>query len=122
MTMSAALDVTRRLDWGRVRRKERWSRMMPFVGGDGMIEMVERRHGYFPQVFVWRGRRYDVHAVERCWTVARRGLWRRVERTCFRVRARSRWGHGRANGTYDVYQDGRDGSWHMLRQVAGGCS
>lgn len=32
------------------------------------IRMEAKRFGYFPQTFVWRGKRYDVHAVERCWT------------------------------------------------------
>ena len=36
------------------------------------IQMRERRHGYFPKLFVWRGKRYRVNAVERCWTVFRR--------------------------------------------------
>ncbi len=74
------------------------------------IEMRKRRHGYFPQQFVWRGRRYDVHAVERCWTVSRRSRGNRVERHCFRVRC--------AEGTFDLYQDARNNTWHMQRRVA----
>jgi hypothetical protein len=49
-----------------------------------------------------------VHAVERCWTVSRRGG--RVERHCFRVRC--------PEGTIEVYQDVRHNTWHLQRQVA----
>ncbi len=77
-------------------------------GGPEPIEMIERRHGYFPQVFKWRGCQYDVHAVERCWTVSRRRLMRtRVERHCFRVRC--------ADKVFDVCQDIQHGTWHLLR-------
>jgi hypothetical protein len=69
--------------------------------------MRERRHGYFPKVFIWRGRRYDVHAVERCWTVSRRGLSGKVERHCFRVRC--------GEGTFKVFQDLRHNTWHLQR-------
>jgi len=71
------------------------------------IEMRERRHSYFPKVFIWRGHRYDVYAVERCWTVSRRGWGGRVERHCFRVRC--------SEGTFDVYQDVRHNTWHLQR-------
>ena len=73
------------------------------------IEMRERRHGYFPKAFTWRGQRYDVHAVERCWTVSRQRWGGRVERHCFRVRCHE--------GTFEVYQDVRHNTWH-LRQTA----
>jgi hypothetical protein len=72
--------------------------------------MRERRHGYFPKSFVWRGHRYDVHAVERCWTISRRSRGNRVERHCFRVRCRE--------GTFELYQDVRYNTWHLQRQVA----
>lgn len=79
--------------------------------GDGeAIDMRSRRHGYFPELFVWRGRRYHVDAVERCWTVSRRKLSGRVERHCFRVRCRQ--------GTFDLYQDLRYDTWHMQGKVA----
>ena len=74
------------------------------------IEMRKRRHGYFPKLFVWRGKQYDVHAVERCWTVSRRNMGNKVERHCFRVRCRE--------GTFEVYQDVRHNTWHMQRRVA----
>ena len=92
------------------------------------IEMRERRHGYFPKAFVWHGQRYDVHAVERCWTISRRGRGGRVERHCFRVRCsfgsavgepawpeRSRRvePQDRREGTFEVYQDVRHNTWHL---------
>ena len=74
------------------------------------IEMRKRRHGYFPKLFVWRGHQYEVQAVERCWTVSRRGLGNRVERHCFRVRC--------SEGTFELYQDALHNTWHLQRQVA----
>lgn len=78
--------------------------------GPDAIDMRSRRHGYFPKLFVWRGRRYHVDAVERCWTISRRGRDGRVERHCFRVRC--------PEGTFEVFQDVRHNTWHMQRQVA----
>ena len=78
-------------------------------GGEA-IDMRARRHGYFPKTFVWRGHKYNVRAVERCWTVSRRGRGGRVEQHRFRVRCRE--------GTFEVYQDVRHNTWHMQRQVA----
>ncbi len=69
------------------------------------IEMRKRRHGYFPKAFVWRGQQYEVHAVERCWTVSRRSRGNRVERHCFRVRC--------SEGTFELYQDARHNTWHI---------
>jgi hypothetical protein len=74
------------------------------------IQMRERRHGYFPKLFVWRGKRYQVDAVERCWTVSRRKKGNKVERHCFRVRC--------PEGTFEVYQDVRYNTWHLQKQVA----
>ena len=68
------------------------------------VRMESKRFGYFPQTFVWRGRRYDVHAVEQCWTVSRRWVWD-VERHCFRVRC--------AEGTFELYQDAKRNTWHV---------
>jgi len=77
------------------------------------IEMRERRHGYFPKAFVWHGQRYDVHAVERCWTISRRGRGGRVERHCFRVRCSFGSIQDRREGTFEVYQDVRHNTWHL---------
>ncbi len=71
------------------------------------IEVQKKRFGYFPQIFLWRGHRYHVHSVERCWTVTRGRLRRRVKRLCFRVRC--------AEGTFDLYQDLVGNTWHLER-------
>jgi hypothetical protein len=70
------------------------------------VRMEVKRFGYFPQEFVWHGRRYNVHAVERCWTVSRRLFWD-VERHCFRVRC--------AEGMFELYQDAKRNTWHVSR-------
>ncbi|MGD2104485.1 MAG: hypothetical protein PVJ55_05140 [Anaerolineae bacterium] len=88
------------------------------LGRRKAIDVLERRHGYFPKLFAWRGQWYDVHAVERCWTVSRRGLWGRIERTCFRLRARPRSGGLEGDATFTIYQNLRKGTWHMGRRLA----
>lgn len=100
--MSTVLSLKRESGSSRRGRK-------PRRAGAEAIEMRSRRHGYFPGVFVWRGRRYDVDAVERCWTVCRRGRDGRVEQHCFRVRC--------PEGTFDLVQDVRFNTWHIQRQV-----
>ena len=97
--MSAIFSLGRK---SRVKRgsKQRSRRSEP-------IDMRERRHDYFPKLFVWRGHRYQVNAVERCWTVSRRGRGDKVERHCFRVRC--------PEGTFEVYQDVRYNTWHLQR-------
>ena len=107
--MSATPDVRRGSRARRGEKKRRWRGAEP-------IEMRERRHGYFPKVFIWRGHRYDVYAVERCWTVSRRRWGGRVERHCFRVRCRE--DESAKEGIFEVYQDVRHNTWHLLRQVA----
>ncbi len=101
--MSAILNLGRgsRAKRGKERRRRR---------GAEPIEMRERKHGYFPKAFVWRGHRYEVYAVERCWTVSRRGRGGKVERHYFRVRCRE--------GTFEVYQNVQHNTWHLQRQVA----
>jgi hypothetical protein len=79
----------------------RWKRY------DEAIELLERRFQYFPQTFRWRGRRYEVDAVNRCWTTARSGWRRRVERRLFLVEC--------AEGTFELYQDLRANTWHLRR-------
>jgi hypothetical protein len=93
-----------------LRQKPRTRRKIKRRGRRESIDMQERRHGYFPKLFVWHGHRYRVSAVERCWTVSRRSGGNRVERHCFRVRC--------PEGTFEVYQDVRYNTWHMQRQVA----
>lgn len=74
---------------------------------DEAIEMLERRHSYFPKAFRWRGQRYDVRAVQRCWTAARSGWRRRTDRHFFQVQC--------AEGSFELFQDLRDGTWHVRR-------
>jgi len=128
--MSAILDARRGFrTWRDVNERRRdWRGAEP-------IDMCERRYGYFPQAFVWRGCRYDVYAVERCWTVARRGRSGRVERHCFRVRCSfhnptNGAAHNpadsvdlgpvqdRREGTFEVYQDVKHNTWHLRQRVA----
>lgn len=68
------------------------------------IRMEAKRFGYFPQTLVWHGRRYEVHTVERSWTVSHRWTWN-VERHYFRVRC--------AEGVFDLYQDAKHNTWHV---------
>ncbi len=70
-----------------------------------VVEIEEKRFGYFPKAFCWRGKRYDVQAVERCWTIPRR-----TPRLCFRVRC--------AEGTFDLFQDIRANTWRLLPVAA----
>ena len=71
------------------------------------VEMRQRRFGYFPHVFAWRGQEYHVEAVEHCWTLSRRADGGRIEGHCFRVRCRQ--------GTFELFQDARAGTWSMQK-------
>jgi len=71
------------------------------------IEMQARRFGYFPRTFRWRGRRYDVSAVERCWTTSTRQWGGRAQRHYFRVRC--------AEGCFELFQDIAHNTWHVAR-------
>lgn len=73
--------------------------------GNEPIRLLARRHNYFPKRFMWRGRQYDVYAVERAWTKMRR----RGGRHFFRVRC--------LEGTFDIYQDVTLNAWYLARQV-----
>jgi hypothetical protein len=73
--------------------------------GAEAIDMRSRRFGYFPRTFVWRGREFQVEAVERCWTTASRRNGGQMDRHYFQVRC--------AEGTYNVYQDLRHNTWHI---------
>ena len=92
--------------------------------GHEKINLDRKRFGYFPEQFTWRGRRYYVHAVERCWTVSRRRLGRKVNRLCFRVHGTAGRGWGSDSnravlkGTFDVYQDLNTNTWHMEKVVS----
>ena len=51
------------------------------------VQLVAKTHGYFPASFRWRGRRFDVVAVEKCWTTSGRAVQRlfcvRCQAGCF---------------------------------------
>ena len=74
---------------------------------DDAVDMVQRRFQYFPDLFCWRGRRYRVQSVRRCWTTTRRNWQRRAARHCFHVEC--------AEGDFELYQDVREGTWHLRR-------
>ena len=76
------------------------------MSGSEAIRMEVKRFGYFPQTFIWNHKRYEVHSVERCWTVSRKIGWN-VQRHCFRVRC--------AEGKFDLYQDAVRNTWHVDR-------
>jgi hypothetical protein len=83
--------------------------------GGEPIRVTALQHGYFPQTFIWRGRRHTVEAVERCWTLAGPrwfGRPARIERHCFRVRC--------AEGRYDLVQEIGSNAWTLQRHAREG--
>ena len=74
---------------------------------DEAVEMLERRFRYFPRAFRWRGRRYEVQEVSRCWTTTRSGWRRRVERHYFLAHC--------DEGDFELYQDLSAGTWRLGR-------
>lgn len=72
------------------------------------IKLLSRRHNYFPKRFVWRGKKYDIYAVERAWTKSKRSG--KASRHYFRVRC--------ADGTFELYQDLALNTWYMARRVS----
>jgi hypothetical protein len=66
------------------------------------IDVVARSYSYFPAAFRWRGRRYDVVTVEKCWTAQRP-----VARRMFRVRC--------AAGAFVLEQCLADDTWRVNR-------
>ncbi len=71
------------------------------------IKLLASRHNYFPQRFMWRGQRYDIHNVERAWTISKRGG--KVTRHFFRVRC--------SEGTFELYQDLALNTWYLARRL-----
>lgn len=72
---------------------------------DEAIEVMQRRYGYYPRLFLWRGRPYEVDGVDRCWVVGRR--LRRAARRYFRLQA--------GGATFELYRDLGAGTWHLRR-------
>lgn len=79
---------------------------------DEAIEVLQRQFQWFPQVFRWRGRRYQVEAVEQCWTVSRSGWRRRVKGHYFELRC--------AEGRFEVFQDVESNAWRLRRAKLNG--
>jgi hypothetical protein len=69
--------------------------------------MIRQRHGYFPEVFRWRGRRLQLDSVQGSW-LARRWPWQRaLVRRFFRASG--------ADGEFELYHDLTTGIWYLHR-------
>ena len=66
------------------------------------MDLLARTHDYFPASFRWRGQRFDVIRVERCWTMQRPMLHR-----VFRVRCQA--------GSFELEQTISGDSWRVRR-------
>ncbi len=64
------------------------------------VLVLEKRFGYFPQSFQWRGHTHHVQAVERTWT-----KMGRVAQLCFRVRCQE--------GVFDLTQNAKTNIWSL---------
>src|SRR5262245_25923059 len=64
------------------------------------VQILEKRFGYFPQRFLWRGQAHQVQQVERTWT-----KMGRLAQMCFRVRCNS--------GTFDLTQNCKTNIWSL---------
>ncbi len=66
------------------------------------VEIIEKRFGYFPQRFRWRGNVFNVERVEHCWTSMRGN-----PHLCFRVLCRE--------GAFELFQDVRANTWEVTK-------
>jgi hypothetical protein len=64
------------------------------------VEILEKRFGYFPARFQWRGHAHQVAAVERTWT-----KMGRAAQLCFRVRC--------VEGVFDLTQNVKTNIWSL---------
>ena len=69
------------------------------------ILITQKRFGFFPEAFLWRGKVYQVISIEECRTVSRHSLFCRVERSYFRARC--------AEGIFELFQDVLSNTWHV---------
>lgn len=69
------------------------------------VVVPSKRYGFFPQVFVWRGQRLDVSAVEACQTEVQHDWRGRVERHRFRVRTEG--------AVFELTQDPARDTWQL---------
>jgi len=69
------------------------------------VELIAKRFGFFPAVFGWRGREFQVEAVEECRLVVAGWLppWRKEVR--FRVRT--------PEGVFELAQDTQRNLWRV---------
>jgi len=74
------------------------------------ILLTARRHNYFPQRFMWRGKNYNVTAVQEVWTKMQRRGTRRSACHYFRVKCRE--------GTFDIFQDTTLNAWYLAAQIS----
>jgi len=75
------------------------------------VVVPTKRFGFFPQVFVWRGQRLDVRAVEACLTEVRHDWRGEVERHRFRVRT--------ADAVFELIQDPARDTWKVEKMWSG---
>jgi hypothetical protein len=74
---------------------------------DEPVDMEQRRFRYFPLVFRWRGRRFEVDTVERSWLGARSRWLRTPDLRFFRLCV--------PDGQFEVYHDLIADTWHLRR-------
>lgn len=74
------------------------------------IKICDTRFNFFPKTFLWRGKKYHIRAVDRCWTMTRRRMLGKVKRQCFRVRT--------ADAIYDLHQDLGRNTWTLDRVIS----
>ena len=75
------------------------------------VLVAAKRFGFFPQVFIWRGQRHDVRAVEACRTEVRQDWRGQVERHRFRVRT--------ASADFELTQDTARDTWKVEKMWSG---
>ena len=82
------------------------------VGCDEAVLVERKRFGFSPEVFVWRGNRFEVRRVERWWTHSRRHAGQQLKRRYYRVHCDA--------GIFELYQDLVANSWHLARAPRSG--
>ena len=71
------------------------------------VEMQQKRFGYFPHAFMWRGKCYRVSKIEKSWTTRKRERKGHAEHRCFRVSCEE--------GTFELKNDLIVNTWHLSR-------
>jgi len=73
------------------------------------IQLTQSRQNSYPRRFRWRGRNYDVAAVQEAWTKMQRGPGRSA-RHYFRVRC--------TEGIYEIFRDTKLDTWYLAAQIS----